>query len=90
MRFMPKDIDTKRKTPGFNHDYKTILQEVVQKNEETVTYELVEASGPDHHKAFNVEVRLNSNVIGRGSAENKKEAEQLAAKEALELMGYDT
>ncbi len=69
-------------------DYKTILQEIVQQNpEERVTYVLVGQSGPDHDKRFEVEVRLNSNVIGRGIGRSKKSAEQLAAKEALELMG---
>lgn len=69
-------------------DYKTILQEIIQKNpEERVSYYLVGQSGPDHDKRFEVEVRLNSNVIGRGIGRSKKNAEQLAAKEALELMG---
>ncbi len=69
-------------------DYKTILQEIIQKNpEERVTYELVEESGPDHNKHFAVEVHLNSNVIGRGEGRSKKSAEQAAAKIALELMG---
>ena len=49
------------------HDYKTALQEIVQKNpEEKLSYVLVEESGPDHNKRFEVEVRLNSNVIGHG------------------------
>ena len=70
-------------------DYKTILQEIVQQNpEERVTYALVGQSGPDHDKRFEVEVRLNSNVIGKGGGRSKKEAEQQAAREALELMGY--
>ncbi|MDD3192341.1 MAG: ribonuclease III [Oscillospiraceae bacterium] len=69
-------------------DYKTVLQEIIQKNpEERVTYELVEESGPDHNKRFVVEVHLNSNVIGRGEGRSKKNAEQAAAKVALELMG---
>lgn len=69
-------------------DYKTILQEIIQKNpEEKVIYYLVGQSGPDHDKRFEVEVRLNSNVIGKGIGRSKKLAEQLAAKEALELMG---
>ena len=38
-------------------------------------------------KRFEVEVRLNSNVIGHGVGKSKKDAEQMAAKEALELMG---
>ena len=69
-------------------DYKTRLQEIIQQNpEEQVTYGLVKEEGPDHDKHFEVEVRLNSNVIGRGRSGSKKGAEQLAAKEALELMG---
>lgn len=70
------------------HDYKTQLQEVIQKNpEESVNYVLVEERGPDHDKWFKVEVRLNSNVIGSGEGRSKKQAEQQAAKEALSLMG---
>lgn len=69
-------------------DYKTQLQEIVQQNkEELLSYVLVKESGPDHDKRFQVEVHLNSNVIGVGVGRSKKEAEQLAAKEALELMG---
>ena len=69
-------------------DYKTILQEIIQKNpEESVEYRLVSESGPDHNKSFTVHVMLNSNVIGEGTASSKKHAEQLAAKQALELMG---
>lgn len=69
-------------------DYKTTLQEVIQKNpEELLEYVLVGESGPDHNKSFEVEVHLNSNVIGKGKGKSKKIAEQQAAKEALELMG---
>ncbi|MCI8648760.1 MAG: ribonuclease III [Anaerotruncus sp.] len=69
-------------------DYKTMLQEIIQKNpEEKLSYVLVEESGPDHHKCFVVEVHLNSNVIGKGSGGSKKSAEQAAAREALKLMG---
>lgn len=69
-------------------DYKTTLQEIVQQNpDENVTYVLVGESGPDHDKTFEVEVHLNSNVIGRGKGRSKKSAEQAAAKEALDLMG---
>lgn len=71
-------------------DYKTLLQEIVQQNpEEKLDYVLVGESGPDHQKTFTVEVRLHSNVIGKGKAHSKKEAEQQAAQEALKLMGYD-
>lgn len=72
------------------HDYKTQLQEIIQKNpEEKVTYVLVGESGPDHAKSFSVEVHLNSNVIGRGTGRSKKTAEQQAACEALKLMGIE-
>lgn len=87
--FMPEDIDSKKGSTL--NDYKTILQEIIQKNpEEKVEYVLKEQSGPDHDKAFVVQVFLNSNVIGEGRGHSKKQAEQMAAKEALELMGYDT
>ncbi len=70
-------------------DYKTKLQEIIQKNPgEKIDYILVGESGPDHDKRFVFEVHLNSNVIGRGGGRSKKEAEQQAAREALELMGY--
>lgn len=89
LKFIPKDIDD-RKPVSFS-DHKTILQEIIQKNpEEKVEYKLVGQSGPDHNKAFKVQVRLNSNVIGMGIGRSKKEAEQMAAKEALELMGYES
>ncbi len=69
-------------------DYKTMLQEVVQRNPgEIIEYVLTGETGPDHDKRFEVEVHLNSNVIGRGIGKSKKKAEQEAAREALELMG---
>lgn len=69
-------------------DYKTQLQEVIQKNpEEQLRYAVAGEEGPDHDKTFIVEVLLNSNVIGRGTGHSKKAAEQMAAREALELMG---
>lgn len=69
-------------------DYKTALQEIIQKNhDEHIAYVLVGESGPDHNKCFEVEVHLNSNIIGIGKGKSKKIAEQQAAKKALELMG---
>ena len=73
--------------PSFS-DYKTALQEIIQKNpDEHLSYVLVGESGPDHQKSFEVEVHLNSNVIGSGVGRSKKIAEQAAARAALELMG---
>ena len=69
-------------------DYTTNLQQIVQQaSGEILEYVLVEAKGPDHNKQFSVEARLNSNIIGRGAARTKREAEQHAAKEALVLFG---
>lgn len=69
-------------------DYKTALQEIVQKSPgEILEYFMAGESGPDHCKTFIVEVKLNSNVIGTGEGKSKKQAEQMAAKEALRLMG---
>ena len=71
------------------HDYKTDLQEIVQKNpEETIEYALLKEVGPDHDKRFTVGVKINSNIVGKGSGKTKKEAEQRAAREALKLLGY--
>lgn len=84
LRFIKKAA---AETPKFK-DYKTALQEIIQKNpDEHLTYILVGESGPDHDKRFEVEVCLNSNVIGDGIGQSKKGAEQAAAKKALELMG---
>ena len=58
-------------------DYKTALQEIVQKNpDETFNYVLVGESGPDHDKRFEVEVHINSNAIAKGVGRSKKQAEQ--------------
>lgn len=87
LRFVVPEIEN-HKNNSFK-DYKTSLQEIIQKNPgEKLEYRLVGSSGPDHNKHFKVEVCLNSNVIGRGGGKSKKEAEQQAAREALELMGY--
>ena len=66
-------------------DYKTTLQEIVQRKiGQQLTYHMVEESGPDHNKTFVFEVRLNGEPIGRGDGHSKKEAEQAAARGALE------
>ena len=71
-------------------DYKTTLQEIIQRNpEESVSYTLIDETGPDHDKQFTVAVKLNSNVIGTGVGKSKKQAEQMAACQALKLMGED-
>jgi len=72
-------------------DYKTILQEIIQQNpEEKVVYELADESGAAHNRIFTSNVLLNGQIIGTGVGLSKKEAEQNAAKEAIQLMGYET
>ncbi|MBQ7957491.1 MAG: ribonuclease III [Clostridia bacterium] len=87
-KFVLRFVEKHAKNQGSFKDYKTKLQEVIQKNpEELLEYVLVGESGPDHDKRFEVEVHLNSNVIGKGVGKSKKTAEQEAAREALALMG---
>ena len=65
-------------------DYKTALQELVQRQaDQVLTYRMVGEEGPDHNKTFVAEVRLNGQPLGTGSGHSKKEAEQSAAKAAL-------
>ncbi len=86
LRFITKALEHVENAPF--KDYKTFLQEIIQRNpEERLSYVLVGESGPDHDKRFEVDVLLNSNVIGHGIGKSKKAAEQIAAKEALKLMG---
>jgi len=64
-------------------DYKSELQEKVQTDKKSVEYILINETGPAHDKTFEVEVKIDNIVYGKASAKSKKEAEQLAAKEAL-------
>ncbi len=67
----------------FFKDYKSILQELVQTDKRTLHYEVIKEEGPAHNKIFTVEVRIDNIIYGKGAAHSKKEAEQLAAKDAL-------
>lgn len=68
------------------YDYKTTLQQFIQAiGKDRLSYVCVNETGPDHAKTFEVEVKLNSNVVGKGIGKTKREAEQNAAKEALAL-----
>ncbi len=84
--FVLRFITEALKKQSLTDDYKTLLQEAVQKTKgSTVRYEMTGESGPDHQKVFTCAVILNGKPVGEGSGRSKKEAEQLAAKEALEL-----
>ena len=67
-------------------DYKTLLQELVQKTPgSTIAYELLEATGPDHAKHYRYAVVINGKTCGEGEGSSKKEAEQQAARMALAM-----
>ena len=66
-------------------DYKTVLQEELQKNGDVkIEYKIISEKGPDHDKTFEAEVSLNGRVLANGIGKSKKEAEMEAAKKALE------
>lgn len=89
LSFVP-DIEALKSGKVRLGDYKTVLQEIIQKNpEERVYYEVEEFDAPHNQKTFNARVMLNGQAIGHGSGRSKKEAEQAAAKEAIKLMGYE-
>lgn len=68
-------------------DYKTKLQELLQKNGQvSIVYNVIGYSGPPHRRVFNTEVSIDNKVKGNGSGFTKKEAEQNAAKAALEAL----
>lgn len=68
----------------FIRDYKSELQELVQTDKRAVEYILIEETGPAHNKTFKIDVKIDDIIYGEGIAHSKKEAEQLAAKNALE------
>ncbi|TYQ13323.1 UNVERIFIED_CONTAM: ribonuclease-3 [Acetivibrio alkalicellulosi] len=68
-------------------DYKTQLQEVLQKgNDKKIIYEIIDEKGPDHNKVFVSQVKVDGIAAGTGKGRTKKEAEQMAAKSALETL----
>ncbi len=84
--FIKEMLETVIKTG--TEDYKSRLQRIVQQTpEEVLTYTLVGEDGPPHDRTFSYEVYLNSNLLGKGKGRSKREAEQVAAREALILLG---
>ena len=66
-------------------DYKTVLQEELQKNGDVkIEYKIIKQTGPDHDKTFEAEVSLNGKKLATGVGKSKKEAEMKAAQKALE------
>jgi len=85
LNLLDKEIKDVLSGKELNADYKTKLQEKLQKNGTVkIEYILDNESGPEHDKTFEVSVYLNGDKIGFGTGKNKKQAEQMAAKYALE------
>ena len=74
----------KEKNETFFMDYKSELQEMVQTDKKSVIYELIREEGPAHDRTFTINVIVEGIILGTGVAKSKKEAEQIAAKSALE------
>ena len=73
---------------SFEGDYKTMLQQLVEKDGASeLVYKVISEEGPEHNKRFTVVALINNNEVGRGKAKNKKDAEMQAAKVALKLFG---
>ncbi len=68
----------------FFSDYKSQLQELVQTDQRSLVYHIINEEGPSHNKIFTANVEIDGIVYGTGVAHSKKEAEQEAAKDALE------
>jgi ribonuclease-3 len=67
-------------------DFKSALQERLARRAEVVAYEVVARDGPPHDRTFTISALLATEEIGRGSGRSKKDAEQAAAKAALEKL----
>ncbi|MDL4840031.1 ribonuclease III [Aquibacillus rhizosphaerae] len=85
--FLERYVYPQISTGAFSHamDYKSKLQEFVQRNKNSIVeYVIVEERGPAHNKEFVAEVVINTKIAGVGYGRTKKEAEQRAAKKALD------
>lgn len=69
---------------NFYDDYKSELQELVQTDKRSLEYVIIDEQGPAHNKTFTAIVKIDDVIYGKGVAHSKKEAEQEAAKSALE------
>ena len=81
------DVEKEEIVEERRRDYKTALQELIQRQaDQVLTYRMIGEEGPDHTKTFLAEVQLNGVQAGTGSGHSKKEAEQSAAKAALQKL----
>lgn len=84
--FIKNFIITTKNLSKDNNDFKSILQEYVNSKNYNLKYDLIDESGPDHEKEFTVSLIINDNEISSGKGRSKKEAEQNAAKLAIESL----
>ena len=81
------DVEREEVVEERRRDYKTALQELVQRQAgQELSYRMVGEQGPDHAKIFQAEVLLNGQPLGSGFGRSKKESEQAAAKAALKAL----
>ena len=87
LTFLENHVFPKISTGAFSHamDYKSQLQEFVQQHKnQTIDYKIIEEKGPSHNKEFRTQVLIKDEIYGIGIGRTKKEAEQRAAKTALD------
>ncbi len=85
--FIHRHILTPEKTSSLAHDYKSELQELIQREKNHfLQYRLIDEKGPDHEKSFRVSVLLDGEEIGEGEGLSKKKAEQAAARNAMQYL----
>ena len=83
---LAKPIESATKHIG-QKDYKTVLQEILQKNGNVdIEYIIIDEKGPDHEKLFTAEVKVEDKVLATGEGKSKKLAEMQAAQKALEII----
>lgn len=84
-RLFRGELVATRRSRNAPDDFKTRLQEAVQARlRQTPRYRLVATEGPAHDARFEAEVRVGATVVGTGSGRSRKQAEQAAARDALE------
>jgi ribonuclease-3 len=81
--WLEEPIEQASKSPGM-YNYKESLQMIVQKDSGELPEYIVDGKGPDHSRRFNARVYINGELKGSGSGSSKKNAEQMAAKSALQ------
>lgn len=85
LRLFEKEIEAIIKSG--NRDYKTLLQQFVEKNGDALLRYDIEENGPEHEKTFIATAYINNNKVGDGKGSTKRAAEMQAAKVALRLFG---